>query len=267
MALALALAPLCLEFVAAQSSGDSYILRPNDLVRLSVYEEPDLDREVRILKTGQASFPLVGSVEIGGISVNAATEKIRALYAKDYLVDPQVTLTVDEYATDFVSVIGQVKTPGQIPIPQTGGLDIGSALATAGGITENADAKNIQIVRAGGATTSLTLEAIQGGAGRGKLHSGDRIIVNESRFVRSFVTILGQIGKPGAVPLPVDGKLDLVTAVAMAGGLTELANPKKVTVNRKGRVTMVDFRELSQKGGESFPLQPGDIVSVAERFF
>ena len=150
------------DIASAQSSGSSYTLRPNDLVRLSVYEEPDLDAEVRILKTGQASFPLIGSVEIGSLSVNDATAKIRDLYAKDYLVDPQVTLTVDEYATDFVSVIGQVKTPGQIPIPQTGGLDIGSALATAGGLTENADTKNIQIVRAGGSSTSLSLEAIQG---------------------------------------------------------------------------------------------------------
>ena len=91
--------------------------------------------------------------------------------------------------------------------------------------------------------------------------------MNESRFVRTFVTILGRVGEPGAVPFPIDGKLDLVTAVAMAGGLTELANPKKVTINRKGRVTMVDFRQLSQKGGETILLQPGDIVSVAERFF
>ncbi|MFD2256112.1 polysaccharide biosynthesis/export family protein [Luteolibacter algae] len=252
---------------AAEDAKSSYTLRPSDLVRLSVYEEPELDTEVRILKSGQASFPLIGSVEVAGLSVTAATAKIRDLYAKDYLVDPQVTLTVDEYATDFVSVIGQVKEPGQIPIPQTGGLDIGSALATTGGITENADENNIQIVRANGSSNVLTIAAIQGGAGRGKLGSGDRIIVHESRYVRSFVTILGRVGKPGAVPFPIDGRLDLVTAIAMAGGLTELANPKKVSVNRKGRVSMVDFRELSEKGGDSIWLQPGDIVSVAERFF
>ena len=252
---------------SAQTPGSSYTLRPNDLVRLSVYEEPDLDTKVRILKTGQASFPLIGSVAIGGLSVTAATAKIRALYAADYLVAPQVTLAVDEYATDFISVIGQVKTPGQIPIPQTGGIDIGAAIATAGGLTENADTQNIQVVRAGGATISLSIEAIQGSAGRGTLSSGDRIIVNESRFVRSFVTVLGQIGKPGAVPFPVDGRLDLVTAVAMAGGLTELANPKRVTVNRKGQVTTVDFRKLSQEGGETLLMQPGDIVTVGERIF
>lgn len=250
-----------------EKSDDTYILRPNDAVQLAVYEEPDLSVQVKILKTGQASFPLIGSVEIGGLRVAAAAEKIRDLYAKDYLVDPKLTLTVDDYAVDFISVIGQVNKPGQIPIPQSGNIDLGSALATAGGILENADTSNIQLVRANGSTTTLTLAAIQGAAGRTRLQSGDRIIVNESRFVRRFVTVLGRVGKPGAVPFPVDGRLDLVTAVAIAGGVTEMANPKKLTISRRGKVTEVDFREMSQRGGDPIWLQPDDIINVPERIF
>ena len=56
-------------------------------------------------------------------------------------------------------------------------------------------------------------------------------------------------------------------AVAMAGGLTELANPKKVSINRKGTVTVVDFREISQRGDRPFLLQPDDVITVAERLF
>ena len=152
----------------------TYVLRPNDTIRLAVYEEPDLSVQVRILKTGQASFPLIGSVEIGGLSVSAAAAKIRELYAKDYLVDPKLTLTVDEYATEFISVIGAVRNPGQIPMPVSGQLDLASAMATAGGLAETADANSIQLVRASGTTSTYSMAAIQGEAGRVKLGPGDR---------------------------------------------------------------------------------------------
>jgi polysaccharide export outer membrane protein len=245
----------------------NYILRPNDTIRLAVYEEPDLSVQVRILKTGQASFPLIGSVEVGGLSVSAAATKIRDLYAKDYLVDPKLTLTVDEYATEFISVIGAVKSPGQIPMPVAGHLDLASAIATAGGIAENADANNIQLVRASGTTSSFSMSAIESASGRVKLEVGDRIIVNQSAFVGKTLTVLGQVGRPGPVAFPINGRLDLVNAIALAGGLTELANPKKVSINRRGRVTVVDFKAISQRGDKPYLLQPDDVITVAERLF
>lgn len=252
---------------STEQQSATYILRPNDKVSLAVYEEPELSVEVRILKTGQASFPLIGPVKIGGLSVVEASTAIRDLYAKDYLVDPKITLSVDEYSTDFISVIGEVKQPGQIPIPQSGHLDLGSAIATAAGVTPNADTSKIQLIRANGQTSTFSLADIQGAAGRTRLGSGDRVVVNESRFVRSHVTVLGRVGKPGAVPFPVDGRLDLVTAVAMAGGLTEMANPRKLSINSRGRIITIDFRQISQKGGQPIWLQPDDIITVPERLF
>jgi polysaccharide biosynthesis/export protein len=245
----------------------TYTLRPNDSIRVSVYGEPELSVPVRILQTGQASFELIGLVEIGGLTVAAAEEKIRGLYAKDFLVDPKLTLAVDEYATEMISVIGAVNTPGPIPIPVSGQLDLASALATAGGLTPTADTGSIQLVRAKGGTSSFSLTAVQSTAARTPLAAGDRIIVNESRFVGKSVKILGQVRAPGSVPFPIDGKLDLVTAIALAGGLTELANPKKVSINRKGTVTVVDFREMTERGNRPFVLQPDDYITVIERVF
>ncbi len=252
----------------AQPPDESYTLRPNDIIRLNVYEEPDLSVQVRILKTGQASLPLIGTVDVGGTTIAAATAKVRDLYAADYLVDPKITITVDEYSTDFISVIGSVKTPGQIPLPNSSTLDLGAAIATAGGLTPNADTNNIQLVRESGATSTFSFSAIQSGqAGRIKLAPGDRVIVTDSQFIDKSVTILGKVNKTGAVMFPVNGKLDLVTAVGLAGGLHELANPKKVSINRKGKVIVVDFREMSQRGGTPFPLQPDDVITVPERLF
>lgn len=245
----------------------TYTLRPNDTIRLAVYEEADLSVQVRILKTGQASFPLIGSVEVGGLTVAAAAGRIRDLYAKDYLVDPKLTLTVDEYATEFISVIGAVKNPGQIPMPVSGNLDLASAMATSGGLAEDADINGIQLIRASGSTSNFSMSSIGGASGRIQLAAGDRIIVNQSAFVGRTVTVLGQVSKPGPFPFPLNGRLDLVNAVALAGGLTELANPKKVTINRRGTVTVVDFKAISQRGDRPFLLQPDDVVTVAERLF
>lgn len=253
---------------AAGEEDTSYVLRPNDSIRLAVYEEPDLSVQVRILKTGEASFPLIGSVDISGLSVSAAAAKIRDLYARDYLVDPKVTLTVDGYAIELISVIGAVKNPGQIPIPVSGQLDLASAMATVGGLAEDADPGGIQLVRASDTTSTFSMADIQGGTvGRIRLESGDRIIVNRSPFVGKTLTVLGQVGRPGPLAFPASGRLDLVHAIALCGGLTELANPKKITINRKGKIILLDFKSISQRGDQPFLLQPEDVITVAERLF
>jgi len=253
--------------LAAADEDTGYVLRPNDTISLAVYGEPDLSVLVRILKTGESSFPLLGPVKVTGMSVAAAADLLRKLYAKDYLVDPKLNLTVADYAAEFVAVFGAVRTPGQIPMPVSGRLDLATAMSAVGGLADNADANAIQLIRSAGSTTSFTMEAIQGSAGRTQLVAGDRIIVNHSAFLDKTVTILGQVHKPGPVPFPLKGKFDLINAIALAGGTTDLANPKKVSINRKGSVKIVDFRDLSQRGDQPYLLQPDDIITVPERIF
>jgi len=246
----------------------SYTLRANDVIRLDVYQEPDLSVAVRILKTGEASFPLIGTVKLAGTTVAAAAEKIRSLYAADFLVDPKLTITVHEYATEFISVIGAVRTPGQIPIPVSGNIDLAAAMATVGGLSETADDNGIDLIRADGSRSTHSINAIVSGqSGRLQLRAGDRVIVRQSPFVGKTVTILGQVGRQGPLAFPLSGRLDLVTAIAAAGGLSNIANPRKITVNRGGNIIQVDYREVSQRADKPFLLQPGDIVTVPERLF
>lgn len=269
LALSFAGLPVCGESPESTGQPDtSYILRPNDLIRLDVYQEPDLSGAVRILKTGEASFPLVGSVSLSGLSVVAAATKIRDLYAADYLVAPKLTLSVQDYATEFISVIGSVRTPGQVPIPVSGKIDLATAMATVGGLSETADANGIEIARSDGSTSTLSMDSIVNGAGgRIKLVAGDRIIVKQSPYVGKTVTILGQVARQGPIPFPLSGRIDLVTAIANAGGLGNLANPKKITINRDGQIIEKDYREFSSRAGKPFLLLPGDIVNVPERLF
>jgi len=338
--------------VVSLQSTDSYIIRPNDMVKLDVYQEPDLASEVGVLKTGQASFPLIGSVKIAGLSVKAAASLIKGLYAKDYLRSPELTLTVSEYAVESVTVIGQVMKPGPIAIPQVGQLNLAGAIASAGGLTEMADPKNIKVIDAQGESKTYTFEEVQGEPGRRVLEVGDQVIVAESAFARSKVavvgevklprdvqipksgqldlatalaiaggpnekadlsniklvkasgttteysmdeilneaagmirlqegdqvvvsvspfinataTVLGQVKRPGAVAFPIDGKMDLMTAIAMSGGFTDLANLKKINLTREGKVTEIDAK-ANEKKGETTWLEPNDVITVAERIF
>lgn len=246
-----------------QSKDSSYVLRPNDSISLSVYQEPDLSTSVRILRTGEASFPLIGSLKIAGLSVAQATSKIRELYATDYLVDPKINLTVTEYATEFVSVLGAVRVPGQVPIPISGDLDIATAMVSAGGLSETADPKRVLLVKSSGTSSYISVDT----NASSKLEGGDRIIVNQSAYVGRTLTILGQVGRQGPLPFPPSGKLDLVSAVAMAGGLTDLANPRKLSINRKGVITTIDYKAVSEKGNSPFQLLPDDIITVPERLW
>jgi len=252
--------------IAAEVAKDgNYILRPNDVVRIEVYGESDLSSDVPILKSGEGSFQLIGSVPLAGISVSDAAAKIKALYEKDYLVAPSLTLKVTEYATDFVSVIGSVKKAGQVPIPVSGRLDLASAMASAGGLAETADVNSIQLVRVSGQTSTFTQNSIQHEAARVQLSSGDRIIVNQSPFVGKTISILGYVGHAGPVQFPLNGKLDLITAISSAGGVTDMGQPKNITISRDGKQTVVDFTALSKNGGRKVMLQPDDVITVPQR--
>ena len=249
----------------AQGAG-ALQLKSNDIIELSVFGEPELNRQTRILKSGEAVFELIDSVHLAGLTLPEATKRVRDLYAADYLVDPRLNLTVIEHAIESVSVLGAVNGPGQFPIPRSGKLDLASALASAGGPAPNADLNRITLIRANGKRSNYSWAEIQNKGGI-PLASGDRIVVSESRFLRKSVTIDGQVRQPGPVMFPLDGKLDLLTAISRAGGFTEMANRKKVTLIRGDRSLLLDLRAGNEQVARRTQLQPGDIITVAERLF
>jgi polysaccharide export outer membrane protein len=260
------LAELAQRSGAAKAAGN-YVLNENDVLRMEVFQEPELATTVRILKSGEAGFPLIGSVKLAGLTVAEATDKLRALYDADYLVEPKVNLTVNEYAQQFVDVLGAVRGPGRVLIPASGKLDLAAALAAVGGLGPTADPAGIKVTRADGSSATYSLAQTQAGNAAIPLSPGDRVLVGESQFANKTITILGEVRARGELPFPIDGKLDLLTAIARAGGYTELANPKKVNVNRKGKVTPVDARDLEKDGATPYLLQPEDVIIVTERRF
>ena len=259
------LASLVLPLVGADEK--SYVFKAGDGVSLKVYNEPDLATETRILKSGEVSFPLIGKVILEGLSVTEGAAKIYELYNKDYLVKPKLTLTVSEYAPEYVDVLGAVETAGRVKLPAMGKLDLASVFAMVGGFTEEADRNAITVMSAAGEVKRYSgTQAAEAALQRVILAAGDRVIVGKSAYIGRTFTVLGEVKKEGPLAFPLNGKLDLVTAIALAGGLTDLANQKKVTVRRGKETVPIDYQALSRTG-RSFVMQPGDIVTVARRIF
>ena len=137
-----------------------YVLGPNDLVLVKVYRQEDLESRIRISADGTSTFPLLGTINLGGKTLEEATAHIRELLQKDYLVNPQVSLTILEYAKRRFTVLGQVQRPGSFEIPNEESVNLLEAIAMGGGFTRLANTSKITITRtAGGKKATLVLDA------------------------------------------------------------------------------------------------------------
>jgi polysaccharide export outer membrane protein len=241
------------------------IVKPNDIIRVEVFNEPRVSTpQVVVSKSGEVGLPLLGQVNLLNLKLSEAAEKVRSLYQAEWLVEPKVNITILKQAEEYVSILGLVRSPGQLAIPASG-LDFSAALATAGGLAVEADASKIELNRADGQTTIHTYNDVNNGAaGKIKLKNGDRIRVGQNPFVGKFITVGGNVAKQGVVPFPLTGKLDLVSAIAFMGGLTPMANGK-IIITRNGKPTTVDFNDIIKKGSQPPLLEPGDNVFAIQR--
>jgi len=129
------------------AASPEYILRQGDVVTVKVYQEDDLASVSRIGKNGAITMPLLGSVKVVSNSLEKATLILRDLLAKDYLVDPQVTLNVTEFAKRRFTVLGQVQRPNTYDMPADDSVSLLQAIATAGGYTRIGNPRKITVQR------------------------------------------------------------------------------------------------------------------------
>ena len=116
---------------ASSDSAAAYTLKKDDVIRMTVFQEEDLETEAQIGKSGSISFPLIGNVQLIGLTVANAEQKIEALYEQDYLVNARVNVSLVAYADKWVIVGGDVRSPGTIKMPEEGALDLRGAIAQA----------------------------------------------------------------------------------------------------------------------------------------
>ncbi len=117
------------------TADSAWVLRPNDVITMTVYLEDDLKSEAIIDVNGMVMLPLLGQVKVGGLTLGEATAQIQKLYDKDYLVNPQVNLVVEKFAARRFAVLGQVQHPGSFDFPQNEPVTLLEAIAISGGYT------------------------------------------------------------------------------------------------------------------------------------
>lgn len=138
-----------------------YVLQPGDVVRVQVFQETQLDRDVRISQKGEIFLPLVGRIEVKDRTLSSVEQTVTDLYKRDYLVNPQVNITVMEYQSRTVNVIGAVNAPQAIPYPPEQALTLLDAISRAGGFNRFADKKRVRLTRTGadGRPVNTTINA------------------------------------------------------------------------------------------------------------
>lgn len=124
-----------------------YQLLPSDLIRVQVFQEPDLDREVRVSQEGEIFLPLIGKIEVKGRTLRQVEELVRDLYDRDYLVNPQINIIVMQYQPRMVNVMGAVNSPGALEFPPEQSITVIEAISRAGGFNRLADRKRVRLTR------------------------------------------------------------------------------------------------------------------------
>ena len=165
------------------AEGDHKIA-PLDIIMVDVVGEKDLSKELRVSTSGTITFPFLGSIEVKGKTPAEVETLIKEKLGKDYLVDPQVIITVKEYRSRTVLVIGQVNKPGLIALPAEQKLGILEAIAQAGDLAKSANKNRIEVSR-NGKTQKFTLDDLKKDTSPEKkfwLEPGDVIYVHESFF-------------------------------------------------------------------------------------
>lgn len=239
-----------------------YALAAGDIVRVSVYQNPDLNIAARVAENGNISFPLIGSVKIGGLAVSEAEALIaKKLEQGGFVRQPQVTILLQEIRGNQVSVLGQVNRPGRYPLDTTN-IRVTDALALAGGISATgADVVVVTGARAGKPFRyELDIPALYQSADEGKdmlLAAGDTLYVDRA----PVFYIYGEVQHPGVFRL---GRgMTLMQAIAAGGGVTQRGTLKGVQVNRrdaKGKL-------VASEPGMDTALSPDDVVYVRESLF
>jgi polysaccharide biosynthesis/export protein len=259
------LVQIAMAAVLALTAGFSFaadvLLGPGDVVKMSVYGSPDLTVETRVAESGKMTVPLLGQVQVGGLSVQQAEKKIGdALEKGGYLKKAQVNLLVTTLASAQVSVLGQVNRPGRYPVD--GPRKVLDLLAVAGGISADGG-DTIDLVRTrDGKTTRETIDVVDM-VRRGELNrdyevSGGDVIFVE-RAPRAYV--MGEVQRPGA--LRIERGMTVQQAVSSGGGLTARGSNNGWRITRKDANGNV--RTMDVKGSDL--VQADDVITVRESWF
>ncbi len=259
----------------SNSAKYDYVIGAYDLVEIQVFELQQLTRKVRVAEDGTISLPLLGKITIGGLTPQQAEQHISDLLREGDLVrEPQVTVFVEKMVSRQITIQGAVKDPG--PYPILGQKTLLDMIGEAGGLVNQAGNKIIilrpftsggedrieidaeRLVFEGDPLTNILLEP------------GDIVMVPYLQQVRIYVN--GAVRSPGSKEFPSDEQITLLQAITAAGGTTDRANERRVTVIRRlpdgaKQMFKLNLKRIKKGRADDMVLQKNDIVYVPESIF
>jgi len=238
------------------------VLGVGDVVKMSVYQNPDLAVEARVSENGEINVPLIGSVVIGGLSVPQAQQKIEKLLRDGgFVLKPQVTIQTTQIRSSQISILGQVAKPGRFPIEIVGSR-VSEMIAAAGGVLPGGadivtlvgsrDGKPVKIdidlpliLQSGRADLDMTVE------------NGDIVYIDRAPSFYMY----GEVQRPGQMRL--ERGMTLMQALASSGGLTAKGTERGIRVNRKDAAGATKVLEIKLND----KIERDDVVYVRESLF
>jgi len=274
LALAAALCTTLVLLVTPARAAD-YVLGAEDVIQVSVWLHPELERSLTIRGDGSVTLPPVGDIKAAGLTPKELGDRIADRLSAYLRQTTTVTVTVTQYLSRSVFVQGAVAKPGRFGFESIPALV--DVLAQAGGALPGANLGGVQVVRReGDATRTLAADVasvLRSGdtSALPVLRPGDTVIVPEgaggagSASGGEGVGVIGEVGKPGLYA--VGGPTDIWMLLAQAGGLTDRGRLEDVRVLSRGdagvTVAIVDLREVLDRGSRAATMiRPGDVLVV-----
>ena len=254
--------------VGSAAAQTNYVLGSQDVVIVTVFNEPELSRKYTIEQDGTFTFPLIGRIKARGLTLRELEVELKKKLSGDFFKDPQVSVAVEAYRSQKILVMGEVTQPGEYQL--TGDMTLLSAIARAGSVRPTAG-RDVTIVRtppkraesngAGGSEPEILridLNELQAGnmALNVPLQDGDTINVAKAQSV--FVS--GQVKSPGGYA--IEPGMSVLQVLSMAGGVTDRGSTGRVKILRT-----IDGKQKELKAKLSDQVQPGDTLVVGERIF
>ena len=257
---------ICLFASAASAQAPTdYQLAAGDTIHILVYQNPDLTLDTRVSEHGIITYPLIGSLDVGGLSISAAEKKLgEALLKGGFVKSPQVNISLTQIIGNEVSVLGYVNRPGAYPL-LTFNMRLTQILATAGGVVLGPVPGSNTVILSGARngipfTKHIDVPAIflsDRPADDVVLAGGDSIFVPKA----PMFYIYGQVNKPGQYPL--ERNMTVMQALASGGGPTLRGSENRIRMNR--RAADGSMQKLSPDIND--PVLPDDVIYVNEAFF
>lgn len=258
---------------AAAQRNPGYRIGPKDLLRIQVFEVPELNVERRVTENGMLSLPLIGDVAVSGLTEEELAGRLKELLQAKYVQRASTEVEVREFRSRPISVIGAVEQPGNLAF--SGRWTLLEAIAAAGGLAENHGNVIYVLRRADNGLSDQVAIDVNDLLVRADPRVNVPIFANDLINVPATIEVtvycLGEVANPGAVSFKSTERITLLATIARAGGLTDRA-ASRILIKRAERSsgpqeTSVEYKRILAGKDPDVELRQGDVIVIKESLF